>query len=147
MRSPNPWAPSCRTCEATSGTKTLKLSTNRLITTSKPSVVATVGVAAAYVRAPMSPARSPTRPAGSGRPSVRIASSAPSTARKLMPFRKNAVATPKRAMSSPATAGPTMRAVLKTIEFSATAFGRSGRPTRSVTKDCRAGMSTARPRP
>ena len=64
-----------------------------------------------------------------------------------MPFRRNAIATPKRAMSSPATAGPTMRAVLKMIEFSATALGRSGRPTRSVTKDWRAGMSTARPRP
>src|SRR5437773_1916379 len=49
------------------------------------------------------------RPAGSGWPSVRIASSTASTTTKLAPFRRNAMATPNPEMSSPATAGPTMR--------------------------------------
>ena len=43
------------------------------------------------------------------------------------------MATPNPEMSSPATAGPTMRAPFMTTELSATAFARSGRPTRSVT--------------
>src|SRR5437899_1681467 len=51
----------------------------------------------------------PSRPLISGRPSVRIATRATSTATKLTPFRKKASATPKAAMSNPATAGPTMR--------------------------------------
>jgi len=76
-----------------------------------------------------------------------MASSAASTATKLAPFRKNATATSKRAMSRPARPGPTMRALLKTTEFSATALGRSGLPTRSVRKAWRAGMSMARPTP
>ena len=43
----------------------------------------------------------------------------------------------------PAIAGPTIRAVLKTAEFSATALATSLRPTISTTNDWRVGMSTA----
>jgi hypothetical protein len=57
-------------------------------------------------------------------------------------FRRKAMATPKRAMRSPATTGPTMRAVLNAAEFSATALTMSSLPTSSATKDCRVGMSS-----
>lgn len=43
--------------------------------------------------------------------------------------------------------GPTMRARLKPLEFSAIAPGRSSRPTSSITNDCRAGISKAPMKP
>ena len=46
-------------------------------------------------------------------------------------------------MSRPASAGPTMRAVLNVAELMATALGRSSRPTISTTNAWRVGMSTA----
>ena len=45
--------------------------------------------------------------------------------------------------STPATAGPTIRAPLNIDELSAMALIRSFRPTRSTTNTCRAGMSNA----
>src|SRR5256886_2768483 len=61
---------------------------------------------------------------------------------------KNTGPTPTRPMSTPATAGPTIRAALNAAEFSATAFATSPLPTMSMTNDCRAGWSTtfAKPR-
>jgi len=47
------------------------------------------------------------------------------------------------AMSTPAIAGPIMRAELNEVEFSATAFPRSFSPTRSPTNACRTGASKA----
>ncbi len=46
-------------------------------------------------------------------------------------------------MSTPAIAGPIIRAVLNDVELSATAFGRSASPTKSAMKVCRAGASKA----
>src|SRR2546426_11424177 len=55
---------------------------------------------------------------------------------------KYAGATPARAMSSPAAAGPAMRATLKAAELSATALATSVRPASSTTNACRTGKST-----
>ena len=60
---------------------------------------------------------------------------------------KNTGPTPTRPMSTPATAGPTIRAALNAAEFSATAFATSPLPTMSMTNDCRAGWSTAFAKP
>jgi hypothetical protein len=46
-------------------------------------------------------------------------------------------------MSTPATAGPIMRAALNEVEFNATAFDRSVSPTNSATNVWRAGASNA----
>ena len=56
---------------------------------------------------------------------------------------------PTEATSTPATAGPSMRAALTIDEFSAMALGKSSRVTISMTNDCRVGMSKAftTPRP
>jgi hypothetical protein len=42
-------------------------------------------------------------------------------------------------MSTPASAGPTMRAALKDAEFMPTALTTCARPTSSMMNDCRAG--------
>jgi len=52
---------------------------------------------------------------------------------------KNVGPTPKRPITTPATAGPTIRARLNPAELSATALDTSARPTSSITNDCRAG--------
>ena len=54
---------------------------------------------------------------------------------------KYAGATPARAMSRPAAAGPTMRATLNAAEFRATALVTSARPASSTTKAWRTGRS------
>jgi hypothetical protein len=74
---------------------------------------------------------------------TRIASSPARTPRKLTPFAKKHHPSPIAPTSTPATAGPMIRAPLKIDEFSAMAFGRSSRPTISTTNDWRAGMSNA----
>jgi hypothetical protein len=48
--------------------------------------------------------------------------------------RETSCAVPTAAMRIPAMAGPIIRAALKDVEFSATAFDRSASPTRSETK-------------
>ena len=65
------------------------------------------------------------------------------TARKLRPFRKKASEMPNSSTVRPATAGPAMRAMLNIAEFRATALPTSSRPTISITKACRVGMSMA----
>ena len=50
---------------------------------------------------------------------------------------------PTTAISTPATAGPIMRAALKEVELSATALDRCASPTSSATKLWRAGASKA----
>ena len=47
------------------------------------------------------------------------------TARKLTPFKKKQVPMPSHAISNPAAAGPSMRALLNIIELSAIALARS----------------------
>jgi hypothetical protein len=54
---------------------------------------------------------------------------------------------PTAAMATPAPPGPTMRAELKVALFRLTAFGRSSGPTISLTKACRAGVSSAEASP
>ena len=51
--------------------------------------------------------------------------------------------TPNSAISAPAAAGPRMRAVCTTTEFSATALTTRSAPTISATNACRAGLSIA----
>ncbi len=58
-------------------------------------------------------------------------------------FARNAQPVPTLAITSPATAGPTMRAALNDVEFNATAFDSSASETRSETNVCRAGASNA----
>src|SRR6266540_2675418 len=65
------------------------------------------------------------------------------TARKLTPFSRKHAPTPSAPISTPATAGPTTRAALKSEELSAIAFMRSSFPTSSTTNDWRVGMSKA----
>ena len=50
-------------------------------------------------------------------------------------FTKNVGPTPKRPITRPAIAGPTMRARLNPAELSATALDTSARPTSSITND------------
>ena len=54
---------------------------------------------------------------------------------------------PTAAISTPAHAGPIIRAALKDVELSATAFATSASATRSETKVCRAGLSNAPTQP
>ena len=54
---------------------------------------------------------------------------------------------PTSTMRKPAMAGPIMRAALNDAELSATAFDMFEPETRSATKVCRAGVSTAFTRP
>ena len=65
------------------------------------------------------------------------------TAMKLRPLTRKQTVTPATPITSPATAGPTMRAALNIAELRATALATSSRPTISMTKACRVGMSTA----
>ncbi len=66
---------------------------------------------------------------------------------KLTALMRNTQPVPTPAMSTPATAGPIMRAALKDAELSATAFERSSSETSSETKDWRAGASSAEAMP
>ncbi len=58
-----------------------------------------------------------------------IRSRAASTATKLTALTAKQAPTPTEAISRPAIPGPTMREALKTLVFSAIAFGSSARPT------------------
>jgi len=69
------------------------------------------------------------------------------TPRNPRPLTKNVHPMPTRPITSPATAGPTMRARLKPAELSATALDTSARPTSSITNDWRAGWSTTLAKP
>ncbi len=64
-------------------------------------------------------------------------------------MRKNAAGVPTAPITSPAAAGPAIRARLKMALFSAMALGISVWPTISVTNACLVGLSTrvARPSP
>ena len=62
-------------------------------------------------------------------------------------FRRKQYPMPTAAITIPATAGPTMRALLKIPELSPMAFIRSFLPTISMMKDWRAGISKATIRP
>ena len=80
-------------------------------------------------------------PRGSGVPRARTVRSATITTTNAPALMKYAGATPARAMSRPAAAGPTIRATLKAAELSATALVTSARPASSTTKACRTGRS------
>ena len=62
---------------------------------------------------------------------------------KDAPLNRNAQPVPTEAMTRPAIAGPTMRAALNEVEFSAMAFDKSRSPTSSATKVWRTGASSA----
>ncbi|CAB4937158.1 unannotated protein [freshwater metagenome] len=73
----------------------------------------------------------------------RLRASATMVAAKLAALTKKAgaVLPPEAAITPPATAGPTSRAPLNTVEFRLTALPSSAGPTISDTNDCRAGVS------
>ncbi len=56
-------------------------------------------------------------------------------------------ATPTAPITTPASAGPAIRARLTRLELSATAFGSSSRPTIWKVSDCLAGASSTRTDP
>ena len=64
-----------------------------------------------------------------------------STARKLTVLIAKHQPAPTAAISTPARAGPKIRAVLNRLELSATAFGSSSRPTIWNVRFCREGAS------
>ena len=72
----------------------------------------------------------------------RISNRLASTARKLTAFDAKHQPTPTAAITMPPSAGPAMRAMLKRLELSATAFGSSSRPTIWNVRDWRAGASS-----
>jgi hypothetical protein len=72
-----------------------------------------------------------------------MASRPPIMARNETALRKKAGAIPTAAISPPAAAGPSTRAVLKLALFRPTALATRSGPTISLTNDCRAGMSKA----
>ena len=78
---------------------------------------------------------------------MRIASNAPTTAKNDTALTKNTHDVPTVAISTPAIAGPVMRAEFATALFSATAFASRSRPTISSTNEWRAGSSTTVTRP
>ena len=69
--------------------------------------------------------------------------SATSIAPKEIALIRKAVETPSVAITTPASAGPTMRADCTIALFSPIAFTIRERPTSSTTKLCRVGLSTA----
>ncbi len=71
----------------------------------------------------------------------RMSSRLPITARNDSALIAKQPVSPTVATSTPATAGPRMRAALNAAELSAMPLGRSSRPVRSITNDCRAGRS------
>ena len=101
----------------------------------------------AYRRPSAISSRIDARASRAGRPGDSSLASVTITARKLALFTKNAGTTPKRPITTPATAGPTMRAALNAAEFSATALATSSLPTRSITYDWRAGWSKTLAKP
>ena len=60
---------------------------------------------------------------------------------------RNTQPVPTATMSSPATAGPAIRAALNVIELSATALVSWSGPTSSAAKACRTGTSIAEKQP
>jgi hypothetical protein len=72
-----------------------------------------------------------------------MSTSATSIARNVTPLTRNTQPVPTATMTTPATAGPIMRAPLKDAAFNATAFDAFSRDTTSETKACRAGLSKA----
>ena len=76
-----------------------------------------------------------------------MSTSPASTARKLALLIAKHHPAPAAASTTPASAGPKMRAVLNMLELSAIAFGSSSRPTSCIVRFWRAGRSktTARP--
>ena len=60
---------------------------------------------------------------------------------------KNTQPVPTATMSSPATAGPAIRATLNVIELSATALATWSGPTISTANACRTGTSIAEKQP
>ena len=80
-------------------------------------------------------------------PDTRRKNNEANTAKKLLPFSKNAQPVPTDAMVRPATAGPIMRAILNEVELSAMALDKSFSPTSSATKICRTGASNAEAQP
>ena len=58
---------------------------------------------------------------------------------KPRPLTRNVGATPRRPITTPAIAGPTIRARLNPAELRATALDTSARPTISIRNDWRAG--------
>ena len=71
----------------------------------------------------------------------------PTTAAELSPLSRKTQPVPIAVISIPAIAGPTMRARLNVIEFSATALVSWPGPTISTTNDWRTGASTAEKQP
>ena len=69
------------------------------------------------------------------------------TARKLAPLTRKAIPVFVAAIVSPATAGPTTRAALKSAEFRTTALTTSSRPTISTANAWRTGISIALTQP
>ena len=74
---------------------------------------------------------------------MRMSRSARIIPKKVTAFRRNTHPVPTATMTTPATAGPIMRAPLKDAAFSATALDAFSRVTTSETKACRAGLSKA----
>ena len=62
---------------------------------------------------------------------------------KLTALRRKQTPSPTAAISSPATAGPSTRATLTSVELRLTALRRCSGPTSSSMNDCRAGFSNA----
>jgi hypothetical protein len=109
----------------------VKLKTVMLTAKSMPSTTRTTGVRAAYCTPSATSSSIVAFRRGEGWPGGSVKSAAP-TARMPAALTTKAGTTPKRAMTSPATAGPTMRAALKEAELSATALTRSRLATSSA---------------
>src|SRR5258708_24580370 len=104
---------------ASTGTRTLKLNETDIKTTAIPVNTKVGRERRTYAR----PSRVPFQMVGRPRPAsgksslVRIARSPVSTARKLAQLTAKHQPAPTVAITTPASAGPTMRAVLKSVEF------------------------------
>src|SRR2546428_492301 len=116
MRNPNPSAPSPSTFLARSGTYTLKLKTQRLTTKTRPMASRSRGVPAAYRTPSAISSKIDARAGPAGKPRAFIRKSVTMTPMKPRLLTKNVGATPRRAITIPATAGPTREVEPRGVE-------------------------------
>ena len=139
----------CQVKWASSGSSTWKLKESV-----PTSAIIASGIHSAGVRAHVAQREPHARRGCALGGAARSAAAARSIARSAMSIATNDSAlsakhgpTPSSAITVPASAGPTMRAVWTTTEFSATALTTRSCPTSSITNDWRAGLSIASTEP
>ena len=140
---PNVSGPASSVCFASTGSRTFTLNDSDITTMAMTVSRRTGRVRRTYPSASPTPLMrvGRTRPWSRKSSPGRIASRPARTARKLALLTAKHQPEPTAAITTPASAGPRIRATLKRLELRAIAFGSSSRPTSCIVKFCRAGRS------